>query len=206
MYFGRLPQVSQLSKPRFERGKWSREQLEAGVTDGASSTSRRVWFLATCGALTTASLGWLVGRESLAVAAPAKASDVLGAGRSPLPAWHAEMLRLGADALLRRAGEFERLSRPAIDNAAIAPGFLRLLDLATASRLEIADAACACAVRTLAKLGRHAEISSWLRTAPGFVEARREADYVLTTFRREEARRRRVETRREEHRGAKHGR
>lgn len=125
--------------------------------------------------------GWLLGRHGATREITKERTSRAGEEESlsPLPPWVREMLTVDEATLMSRAGDYERWSRQILSDRRITPGFVRLLEVASRVRSSISDPACACAVRTLAKLERFDLIREWLATESGVPLARREAETLL---------------------------
>lgn len=163
---GRLPSAFELRPPEV-----------AGLgPPGEASRGRRA-FLRGAG-LFLLGFSVPVGYLRLGGAAPRKAR----AARSDLPAWVRRMLALPAADLVRQAGEFERLSLRDPPGPRAGEAFERLLALAIARGGPLGDAAAACALRSLERIGRLDLVAAWvsgLRARRDLPEARRELTAIL---------------------------
>lgn len=136
-----------------------------------------------------ASTGWFVwrGRESRAGTKRAATKSASQLQRSP-PDWLSEMRAMSVDERVLKAGRFERLSRRALTDAAVADEFETLAMIVLASPLAEADLAGQACVRTLAKFERFAFLERFATAARQRPQLRATTD-LTTRFLRERRRR-----------------
>lgn len=136
------------------------------------------------GAVTTTGLGWWVGRATAARGRPFDNADVTNrAGVRGSLEW--ALSHVGADAasLLSAAGDLERVAARHPRDDRLIGVFERMLGLALESRLGVADAAAACAVRSLELLGAVRLVQARgpsIAQRADFVQTERELEFVLS--------------------------
>jgi hypothetical protein len=100
--------------------------------------------------------------------------------------WALRLLDAPVDELLTCAGDFERVVARNPRDRRLEVVARRILDLAIAAEVTYADAAAACAVRSLEVLGEFDAVrarAAAIRARSDLTRARREVDYVLTARR-----------------------
>lgn len=164
----------------YRRGTWPEDSLEP---PRLPTTTRRGFLLSALGVLSFGAgigfaAGWLSGRRSVEAGSGAPERHAATGAVGGLPDWAQEMLRVDAETLLQRAGDYERLSRRELDHD-LSPCFERLLDVASAASPHIGDSASACALRTLGKLGRHDLVDAWAARGLAFPESQAEVQAIV---------------------------
>jgi hypothetical protein len=166
MLYGRLPQLDGTSAPAPRQGRTSRRRFLA----------LGLWF--TAGSTAGLTAHGMLGRSGGAAAA---ASEPTAPGHGSLD-WAWSMLHASDEDLLQAAGDLERVSARHRSDSELVPVFERLLDLALRTPGAEADAAAACAGRSLLRHGEGAfvaERSFDIAARPELTETKRTLERVM---------------------------
>jgi len=151
MHKGRFPAGyvpgSAQSAPRSPFGP----RLLDDMADAPDVSTRRAWLAGVGAFLCASAVATITMFRNRALAAPA--STVSPPQRKTL-AWALTMANASDEELVLASGDLEMVSAQHRREQRLVPLFERLLDIALGQELEHADVAGACAVRSLARLGR----------------------------------------------------
>ena len=167
MHQGSFPPTSVASTRDYRRGRWQPTDLEPTASPGLD---RRQWLFSAAGVVlgAGAALGW-TGLRGGAVAAGAPGAPAPAARPAEEPLrpgtlpWALSMVDAPFDELVKWSGDLDRVSMRHRDDPRLVPCFERLLEGVLERRAEHVDAAGACAVRSLARMGRTDVIEVHLR-------------------------------------------